>query len=184
VAATVEQEIGEGAGRDARLRAGVRAGAPFAVAGGLLALSFGVVAQDNGLSALAAIAMSAIVFAGSAQFAAIAIIGQGGTVAAAIGAAALMNSRFLPMGVALGSRRCPAAPRPRRAGPGGRRLVVGAGVQRRRDLRPLAAVRLDGDPVRRLGRRHDRRCAGRRRARRPARARASTRCTRRSSWRC
>jgi 4-azaleucine resistance transporter AzlC len=82
-------------------RAGVRAGAPFAVAGGLLALSFGVVAQDAGLSAVAAIVMSAIVFAGSAQFAAIAILAQGGTVGAAVAAAALMNSRFLPMGVAL-----------------------------------------------------------------------------------
>ena len=86
----------------AQLRAGLRAGAPFAVAGALLALSFGVVAQDAGLSAPAAVAMSAIVFAGSAQFAAIAIVGQGGTIAAAVGAAALMNSRFLPMGVALG----------------------------------------------------------------------------------
>ena len=46
--------------------------------------------------------MSVIVFAGSAQFTAIAIIGGGGTVGAAIGAAALMNSRFLPMGAALG----------------------------------------------------------------------------------
>jgi 4-azaleucine resistance transporter AzlC len=81
--------------------AGVRAGVPFALAGGLLSVSFGVVAQDAGLSALAAIAMSAIVFAGSAQFAAIAIIGAGGSVGAAVGAAALMNSRFLPMGVAL-----------------------------------------------------------------------------------
>jgi 4-azaleucine resistance transporter AzlC len=87
--------------RDARVRAGVRAGAPFAVAGSLLALSFGVVAQDAGLSAVAAVVMSAVVFAGSAQFAAIAIIGQGGGVPAAIGAAALMNSRFLPMGIAL-----------------------------------------------------------------------------------
>jgi 4-azaleucine resistance transporter AzlC len=84
------------------LRDGVRAGLPFAVAGGLLALSFGVVAEGAGLSAGAAIAMSAIVFAGSAQFTAIAIIAQGGTVAAAVLAAALVNSRFLPMGVALG----------------------------------------------------------------------------------
>ena len=88
--------------RQERLRAGLRAGAPFAVAGSLLALSFGVVAQDAGLSAVAAVVMSAVVFAGSAQFAAIAIIGHGGGVPAAIGAAALMNSRFLPMGVALG----------------------------------------------------------------------------------
>ncbi len=75
---------------------------PFAVAGGLLALSFGVVAQNAGFTELAAIAMSAIVFAGSAQFAAIAILAQGGTVGAAVAAAALMNSRFLAMGAALG----------------------------------------------------------------------------------
>jgi 4-azaleucine resistance transporter AzlC len=81
---------------------GVRAGIPFAVAGGLLSISFGVVAQEAGLSAVAAIVMSAIVFAGSAQFAAVAIIAQGGTVGAAVAAAALVNSRFLPMGVALG----------------------------------------------------------------------------------
>ena len=83
-------------------RQGVREGIPFAVAGVLLAVSFGVVAQDAGLSAPAAIVMSLIVFAGSAQFTAIAIIGGGGTVGAALGAAALMNSRFLPMGAALG----------------------------------------------------------------------------------
>lgn len=85
-----------------RLRDGVRAGAPFAVAGCLLALSFGVLAQSAGLSATAAIVMSAIVFAGSAQFTAIAIIASGGTVGAALVAAALMNSRFLAMGAALG----------------------------------------------------------------------------------
>jgi 4-azaleucine resistance transporter AzlC len=79
----------------------VRAGVPFGVAGGLLALSFGVVAQGAGLSAPAAIVMSAIVFAGSAQFAAIAILAAGGAAGAAVAAAALMNSRFLPMGVAL-----------------------------------------------------------------------------------
>jgi 4-azaleucine resistance transporter AzlC len=88
--------------RNDHLRAGVRAGMPFAIAGSLLALSFGVVAQGAGLSAGAAIAMSAIVFAGSAQFTAIAILAQGGTVGAAVLAAALVNSRFLPMGVALG----------------------------------------------------------------------------------
>src|SRR3954453_18469991 len=88
--------------RRERLREGLRAGIPFAIASGLLALSFGVVAQGAGLSAGAAVAMSAIVFAGSAQFTAIAILAQGGTVAAAVLAAALVNSRFLPMGVAMG----------------------------------------------------------------------------------
>src|SRR3954466_13175977 len=82
-------------------RAGVRAGVPFALAGFLLSLSFGVLAGEAGLSAAAAIAMSAIVFAGSAQFAAISIIAAGGGLAAAVAAAALTNSRFLPMGIAL-----------------------------------------------------------------------------------
>jgi 4-azaleucine resistance transporter AzlC len=85
----------------ARLREGLRQGVPFALAAALLAVSFGVVARQAGLSALEAIVMSAIVYAGSAQFTAIAIFGQGGGVGAAVGAAALMNSRFLPMGVAL-----------------------------------------------------------------------------------
>lgn len=80
---------------------GVRAGVPYAVAGFMLAVSFGVVAQEAGLSALAAIVFSAVVFAGSAQFAAVAIIAQGGTAGAALVAAALVNSRFLPMGAAL-----------------------------------------------------------------------------------
>jgi len=82
-------------------RAGLRAGVPFAAAGFLLSLSFGVIARNAGLSAPAAIAMSAIVFAGSAQFAAISIVAAGGGFAAAVAAAALMNSRFLPMGIAL-----------------------------------------------------------------------------------
>jgi branched chain amino acid efflux pump len=93
---------GDRESRNAHLWAGVRAGVPFAVAGGLLSLSFGVLARSTGFSAVEAIAMSAIVYAGSAQFAALSILGGGGTAGAAIGAAALMNSRFLPMGVALG----------------------------------------------------------------------------------
>jgi predicted branched-subunit amino acid permease len=82
--------------------AGVRAGVPFALAGGLLAASFGVLARDVGMPGWAAILMSAIVFAGSAQIAALTILGAGGGLGSAIGAAALMNSRFLPMGIAIG----------------------------------------------------------------------------------
>ncbi len=81
---------------------GVRAGVPFAVAGVLLSVSFAVVAEGAGLSGVAAVIFSAIVFAGSAQFAAVAIIAEGGSAGAAVVAAALVNSRFLPMGVALG----------------------------------------------------------------------------------
>jgi 4-azaleucine resistance transporter AzlC len=92
----------DGATRRKSFRAGVRAGVPFAAAGFLLSLSFGVLARDAGFSIVAAIVMSAIVFAGSAQFAAVAIAAAGGSLGAAVGAAALMNSRFLPMGIALG----------------------------------------------------------------------------------
>jgi predicted branched-subunit amino acid permease len=80
--------------------AGVRAGLPFALAGGLLATSFGVLAVDVGMPGWAAVLMSAIVFAGSAQIAALGILGAGGGLGAALGAAALMNSRFLPIGLA------------------------------------------------------------------------------------
>jgi len=80
---------------------GVRAGAPFGFAAALLSVSFGVVAQGAGFTKLEAILMAAIVYAGSAQFAAVAILQAGGSAGAAILAAALMNSRFLPMGVAL-----------------------------------------------------------------------------------
>jgi 4-azaleucine resistance transporter AzlC len=88
--------------RSAAFRAGLRAGAPFAVAGALLSLSFGVLAREAGMPAIAVVVMSVIVFAGSAQFAAIAIMAAGGGVGAAVAAAALMNSRFLAMGIALG----------------------------------------------------------------------------------
>src|SRR3954465_3064499 len=108
--------------RRERLREGLRAGLPFAVASGLLALSFGVVAQGAGLSAGAAIAMSAIVFAGAGRFTALAILSRGGTVAAAVLAAALVNSRFLPMGVAIGPSLPGGPPRPAPHGP----AIVGA----------------------------------------------------------
>jgi 4-azaleucine resistance transporter AzlC len=74
---------------------------PVAAAGFVLAASFGVVAQQAGLSDLAAIVMSIVVFAGSAQFAAISVLAGGGSLAAALVAASLMNSRFLAMSVAL-----------------------------------------------------------------------------------
>jgi branched chain amino acid efflux pump len=84
-----------------RFRSGFRAAVPYAIAGFVLSMSFGVLATDAGFSAPAAIVMSAIVFAGSAQFTALSVVAAGGSVGAAVLGAALMNSRFLPMGVAL-----------------------------------------------------------------------------------
>lgn len=85
----------------ASFRAGLRAGIPFGIVSAVLSLSFGVLARQVGFSAVGAIVMSAIVFAGSAQFAAVSILAGGGGAVAAVAAAALMNSRFLPMGAAL-----------------------------------------------------------------------------------
>jgi 4-azaleucine resistance transporter AzlC len=82
-------------------RRGFRLGLPYAAAGFVLSLSFGVLARQAGFSAAQAIVMSLIVFAGSAQFAALTVIAGGGSVLAAIAAGSMMNARFLPMGIAL-----------------------------------------------------------------------------------
>lgn len=83
------------------VRAGARAGLPFALAAFVLAISFGVLAEPV-MGAGAAVAMSAFVFAGSAQFAAVAVLASGGTPAAAVLAGVLLNARYMPMGIALG----------------------------------------------------------------------------------
>jgi 4-azaleucine resistance transporter AzlC len=80
---------------------GVRLGIPYATVGFVLSMSFGVVARQAGFSPLQAVATSAFVFAGSAQFAALAVVTGGGTLAAGIAAATLMNGRFLAMGIAI-----------------------------------------------------------------------------------
>ena len=79
--------------------------------------------------------MSAIVFAGSAQFTAIAILAQGGGAGAAVAAAALMNSRFLPMSAAVGPSFSGGPIQRGAEGPGGGRPFLGALVARRRQLR-------------------------------------------------
>ena len=62
--------------------------------------SFGVLARAAGIDSLAALVMSATTFAGSAQFAVVSVLGAGGTAAAAIGAAVLLNARYAPMALA------------------------------------------------------------------------------------
>jgi branched chain amino acid efflux pump len=93
-------EAEEAAPADARYRAGVRAILPLTPAVLAFGASFGVLAQAAGVSALAAIVMSATTFAGSAQFAIVSVLGAGGSAAAAIGAAVLLNARYGPMGLA------------------------------------------------------------------------------------
>jgi len=86
--------------RRASFRAGIRAGIPFAVAAGVLAVSFGVLAEPV-IGAGATLALSAFVFAGSAQFGSVAVLGAGGGLPAAVIAAILLNARYVPMGIAL-----------------------------------------------------------------------------------
>src|SRR2546423_411452 len=75
-------------------REGVKAVAPLALAIGTLGVVFGYVARAAGLSVGAAIAMSAITFAGSPQFAAVSVFVAGGTILAAVAAAAALSARF------------------------------------------------------------------------------------------
>ena len=66
----------------------------------LFSISFGLLAEGAGMGATAAVMFSATTFAGSAQFAAVSVLGAGGSVAAAVTAAALLNARYAPMSVA------------------------------------------------------------------------------------
>jgi 4-azaleucine resistance transporter AzlC len=73
----------------------------MAVAVGGFGISFGVLARAAGMGTLAPIVMSVITFAGSAQFAAISILGAGGTAATAVTASVLLNARYGPIGVSV-----------------------------------------------------------------------------------
>lgn len=82
------------------LREGMKDGSPIAVASLLLGTSFGVLAAPV-MGTVAPIVMSAIVFAGSAQFGALAVLAAGGGAGAAIAAGVLLNMRYLPMGISI-----------------------------------------------------------------------------------
>jgi predicted branched-subunit amino acid permease len=81
--------------------AGVRAGVPFALVAGVVAVAFGVLARSLGWGVLAPLVFSVITFSVAAQFAVAAVLGAGGGVFTAIAAAVLLNGRFLPMGMAV-----------------------------------------------------------------------------------
>jgi 4-azaleucine resistance transporter AzlC len=80
----------------------MRAALPLVVPTALIGASFGVAAVTSGWGTVAPIVMSAIVFSGAAQFAALTVLIAGGSVVTAIVAATLIASRFLAIGVALG----------------------------------------------------------------------------------
>ena len=72
--------------------------APVVGAVSVFGVSYGVLAVAAGFPAWLAVLMSALVFAGSAQFAAVAILAGGGAPAAAILSGALLNTRYLGTG--------------------------------------------------------------------------------------
>ena len=86
--------------KEARYRDGMRVMLPLMPAIVAFGASFGVLARAAGVDSLAALVMSATTFAGSAQFAVVSVLGAGGTAAAAIGAAVLLNARYAPMALA------------------------------------------------------------------------------------
>ncbi len=85
------------------IRAGVRAAMPLALVPILFGASFGLLADEAGMSPLGAVVMSATTFAGSAQFAAASILESGGGAAAAIVAAVLLNARYVPQSLTVAS---------------------------------------------------------------------------------
>ncbi len=84
------------------LRRGALTAVPLAVAVGLFGISFGVLATSQAaMDGVAVMAMSATTFAGSAQFAAAAVLAAGGQPLTAVAAALLLNARYLPIGVSV-----------------------------------------------------------------------------------
>jgi 4-azaleucine resistance transporter AzlC len=83
-----------------RRRLGIRRGIPFGVAVFVISISFGVLARPL-MGPVAPIVMSIVVFSGSAQFGALAVLLAGGSAGAAIVAGVLLNARYLAMGLAL-----------------------------------------------------------------------------------
>ena len=70
-----------------------REGLVLAVAVGVVGVTFGVLADAAGLSLAQVIVMSALVFTGASQFAAVSVIDTGGSGGAAIGSALLLAAR-------------------------------------------------------------------------------------------
>jgi 4-azaleucine resistance transporter AzlC len=80
---------------------GARRAWPLAVAVGGFGLTYGVLARQAGFSVAGTVVFSILTFAGSAQFAAVSIVHDGGTAVAAIVAALLLNARYLPIGLSV-----------------------------------------------------------------------------------
>jgi 4-azaleucine resistance transporter AzlC len=126
-----------------RYRDGVRTAAAVAATVWFFGASFGLVARSAGMGQLAPLVMSATTFAGSAQFAAASILAGSSSALAAITAAVLLNTRYVPISISVA--RLFHGPRlrrlaesqlivdeswalARRGGRVDRRILVGAGL--------------------------------------------------------
>jgi 4-azaleucine resistance transporter AzlC len=89
------------ANRTSILKDGIRAAWPICLGYVPIGLAFGVLAQKAGLSPLAIGLMSMLVFAGSAQFIAVAMLGAGAGIAAIVATAFTVNLRHLLMSSAI-----------------------------------------------------------------------------------
>lgn len=74
---------------------------PIAAAVSVFGVSFGVLAREAGLPAWQTVLMSATVFAGASQFAAVSVLANGGGALAAVVTGALLNTRFVATGAAV-----------------------------------------------------------------------------------
>ena len=91
-----------------------REGFVLAAATGIVGVTFGVLADAAGLSLAQIIVMSALVFTGASQLAAVSVIDAGGSGAAAVGSALLLAARNALYGPVVG-KLLPAAWVPRAA---------------------------------------------------------------------
>ncbi len=117
----------------------MRQGLSVATATGLYGVSFGALSVTSGLSVLQTCLLSLLLFSGGSQFALTGILGGGGTVGAAVSAAALLGVRNMLYGLQLG---------PVMAARGWRRLVI---AQLTIDESTAVAVSQPTGPLRRLG---------------------------------
>lgn len=92
-----------------------RDGLLLALATGVVGVTFGVLAESAGLSIWQGVAMSAFVFTGASQFAAVSVVAGGGTIAAALASGMVLAARNTLYGQVV-RRLLPARLLPRIAG--------------------------------------------------------------------
>ena len=82
-------------------RSVVTAGVLLGLAVGVFGISFGLIAVTAGLTPIKACAMSLLVFTGASQFAAVGVVGAGGSPAAAIASALFLGARNAAYGLTM-----------------------------------------------------------------------------------